>query len=100
MPVLRALCPDMLRISLGYDARQNRITVHVEQALIWNVGGRFDRAEKGEGNQCTLERRDILHAIGDQSAHSQLPAYVQLSLNIKGNTLDMSEMRPVRWRRR
>ncbi len=60
MPFLRALCPDMLRISLGYDTLRNRLVVHVEQALIWNARGRFEGAEKGAWVCSILLRRTSL----------------------------------------
>ncbi len=60
MPFLRALCPDMLRISLGYDTLRNRLVVHVEQALIWNARGRFEGAEKGAWVCSILLRRASL----------------------------------------
>ncbi len=49
-PQLRSLCPNMLRVSLWYDAARDRVHARAEQAWVWYyVQDRIGRPSRGIG---------------------------------------------------
>ena len=101
-PQLRSLCPNMLRVSLWYDAARGRVHARAEQAWVWYyVQDRIGRPSRGRRDKYQIILGGIVGFFPPPFSFLNFDqALLHYTLVAEDECFDSKRTRAIKWSKR